>query len=142
MSNTAANDNASAARATKGSTGRVINVALWVLQIALAVQFAGGGFLKLTGAPEMTDLFADIGAGQWLRFLVGACEVAGGVGLLIPRVRALAALGLLLLLIGATITNVFVIDASPVLSTVLAIVALVIVLLRRHELPMRSGPGR
>jgi putative oxidoreductase len=122
--------------------GRVGTISAWVLQIALAVAIAPGGLLKLVGDPAMVDLFADIGAGQWLRFLVGACEIAGGVGLLIPRVRALAALGLLLLLIGATITNVFVIDANAVLSTVLAVVALAIVLLRRHELPIRSGRGR
>jgi len=60
------------------------------------------------------------------------------VGLLIPRVRPLAALGLLLLLVGATVVNVLVIDASPVLSTVPAVVALTLLLLRRHELPVRS----
>ncbi|HEX5995971.1 MAG TPA: DoxX family protein [Jiangellales bacterium] len=118
--------------------GRIVSISAWVLQIALAVAIAPGGVLKLIGDPAMVDLFNDIGAGQWMRYLVGACEVAGGVGLLVPRVRALAALGLLLLLIGATITNVFVLDASPVLSTVFAVVALVIVLLRRHELPTRS----
>jgi hypothetical protein len=33
----------------------------------------------------MADLFADIGAGQWFRYAVGGPEVAGGVGLLVPR---------------------------------------------------------
>lgn len=119
--------------------GRAATISAWALQIALAVAIVPAGVLKLVGDAAMVDLFSDIGAGQWMRFLVGACEVAGGVGLLIPRVRALAALGLLLLLIGATITNVFVIDANPVLSTILATVALAVVVLRRRELPVRSG---
>ena len=34
---------------------------------------------KLAGDPVMVDMFADIGAGQWLRYLVGALEVAGGL---------------------------------------------------------------
>jgi hypothetical protein len=75
MSNVVATNQAPTARAT--------NVALWVLQAVLAFQFAGGGLLKLTGSPEMVDLFTAIGAGQWLRYLVGALEVAGAVGLLI-----------------------------------------------------------
>jgi putative oxidoreductase len=85
-----------------------VNFALWVLQVVLAFQFAGGGLLKLTGSPELVELFAAIGAGQWLRYLVGALEVAGAVGLLVPRLSGLAALGLAALMVGATATNLFV----------------------------------
>jgi uncharacterized membrane protein len=90
--------------------------------------------LKLSGDPAMVEMFDDIGAGQWLRIAVGLLEVAGGVGLLIPRVRALAALGLLVLLIGATVTNVVVLETNPLASAILACVALAILLLRRQEL--------
>jgi uncharacterized membrane protein YphA (DoxX/SURF4 family) len=92
---------------------RAGNVGLWVLRAVLAFQFAGGGLLKLSGAPVMAELFADIGAGQWLRYLVGALEVAGAVGLLVPRLSGLAALGLAGLMVGATATNLFVIGESP-----------------------------
>lgn len=40
--------------------------------------------MKVTGAPVMVDMFAEIGASQWLRYVVGVLEVAGAVGLLIP----------------------------------------------------------
>ena len=33
----------------------------------------------------MTRTFNQIGAGQWFRYLVGALELAGAIGLLIPR---------------------------------------------------------
>jgi uncharacterized membrane protein YphA (DoxX/SURF4 family) len=102
------------------------SVALWVLQVVLAFQFAGGGLLKLTGAPAMVDLFADVGAGQWLRFVVGALEVAGAVGLLIPRLSGLAALGLAGLLVGATATNLLVIDQSPWLAIALLLASLLV----------------
>ena len=59
-----------------------------ILQVVLAAIIAGGGISKLAGDPVMVDMFADIGAGQWLRYLVGALEVAGGVGLLIRLWRA------------------------------------------------------
>jgi len=119
--------------------GKALSITAWVLQILLAVSIAPGGLLKLIGDPAMVDLFTDIGAGQWMRYLVGICEILGGIGLLIPRVRALAAVGLFLLLLGATIINLFVISESVVLSGILAIVALVIVYLRRTELPIKSS---
>ncbi len=92
---------------------RALTVTLWALQALLAIQFAGAGSLKLGGAQQMVDLFTQIGAGQWLRYLVGALELAGAIGLLLPRLSGLAALGLVGLLVGATATNLLVIDQGP-----------------------------
>lgn len=92
---------------------RVVNVLLWVLQVLLALVFAYAGLLKVGGAPVMVDLFATIGVGQWLRYLVGVLEIAGAVGLLIPMLSGLAALGLVALMVGAIVTNLFIIDQSP-----------------------------
>ena len=114
---------------------RAATIAAWALQILLGLAIAGGGVLKLSGDPAMVQMFDDIGVGQWLRVAIGVLEIAGGVGLMIPRVRALAARCLLILLIGATVTNVIVLATSPVVSLALAMVALVILILRRHELP-------
>jgi uncharacterized membrane protein len=97
----------------------------------LALQFAAGGLAKLAGAPELVDLFARIGAGQWLRFVVGALEVAGAVGLLVPRLAGRAALGLAALMVGATLTNLFVIHERPWLPVGLLLVAAVIAWGRR-----------
>src|SRR3954468_7054236 len=90
--------------------GRAISFGVWILQVALAAIIAGGGISKLAGDPVMVDMFADIGAGQWLRYLVGALEVAGGVGLLTPALAGLASLGLAALLTGAVITDQFVLE--------------------------------
>jgi uncharacterized membrane protein len=117
----------------KAPSGRPVNVALWVLQAVLAFQVAGGGLLKLTGSPAMVELFATIGAGQWLRYVVGALEVAGAVGLLVPRLSGLAALGLAALMLGATVTNLFIIGESPWLPLVLLLVAAVIAWGRRSR---------
>jgi putative oxidoreductase len=116
---------------SKAPVARPRNVALWVLQALLAVQFAAGGLAKLAGAPELVDLFASIGAGQWLRYLVGALEVAGAVGLLVPRLTRLAALGLATLMVGATVTNLFIIHERPWLPMGLLLVAAVIAWGRR-----------
>jgi uncharacterized membrane protein YphA (DoxX/SURF4 family) len=131
MSNIVAADEAQAARAT--------NVALWSLQAVLAFQFAGGGLLKLTGSPEMVELFAAVGAGQWLRYMVGTLEVAGAVGLLVPRLSGLAALGLAGLMVGATATNLFVLGESPWLPIGLLLVSALIAWGRRSRTKALAG---
>ena len=123
----------------------VATVLLWVVQAVLAFQFAGAGFMKLSGAPAMVDMFTTIGAGQWLRYLVGALELAGAVGLLVPRLAGPAALGLVALMIGATITNLFVLGASPWLPIVFGLVAALVAGARRAQtaaLVARFGPRR
>lgn len=46
-------------------------------------------------------MFATIGVEQWFRYAVGVIELAGAVGLLVPRLAGLAALGLAADMIGA-----------------------------------------
>ena len=118
--------------ATTHSTAlaRAGTIARWGLQIVLAVQFASGGVLKLIGDAQMVDLFTDIGLGQWLRYLVGVCEVAAAAGLLIPRLAGPAALGLVGLMTGAVITNLL-IGVSPAMPLVFLLSAAVIAYTRR-----------
>ena len=112
---------------------RSVAVALWAAQAVLALQLASGGVLKLIGDAAMVDLFTDIGAGQWFRYAVGLVELAGAVGLLIPRLCGLAALGVSALLVGATVTNVA-IGVAPWLPLVLLLVAATVAYLRRSEI--------
>jgi uncharacterized membrane protein YphA (DoxX/SURF4 family) len=113
-------------------SGRTANVATWALQVVLAFMFAGAGALKLTGDPTMVDLFAEVGAGQWLRYFVGAAEVAGAVGLVVAPLCGLAAAGLTALMAGAIVTNVAIIDENPTLPAVY-LVLLALVAWRRRE---------
>lgn len=117
---------------------RSTHVVAWSLQVGLGLLIAMGGAAKLGGDAAMVQLFDQLGVGQWFRLAVGALEVAGGIGLLAPRLRALAAAGLVVLLLCATAVNLTVLDASPVLSLVLATVAAVILWVRRRELAPRT----
>ncbi|MGF1645648.1 MAG: DoxX family protein [Kineosporiaceae bacterium] len=124
-------------------TSRAREISAWTPQIVLAAALVGGGTAKLVGDPAMTGLFADIGAGQWFRIAVGALEVTGGIGLLLPRLRAPAALGLLALLLCAAATNVLVLDTSPASPLAFAAVATAVLVMRRHELrAFGRPPGR
>ena len=125
---------------------RARTIALWVLQVLVAFQLAGGGLLKLSGDPAMVEMFAAIGVGQWFRVVVGALELAGALGLLIPRLAGLAALGMSGLLVGATAANLFILHAAPWLPIGLLLLCAPIAWGRRPrtEAEQRSGhgPGR
>ena len=118
---------------------RGTHIAGWILQLILALAIAGGGLLKIIGDPTMVEMFDDIGAGQWLRPVVGTLEVAGAIGLLVPRLRALAAMGLVILLVGASITNIAALDTNPMIPLLYGIVAAVVLAIRKNELPWKSA---
>jgi uncharacterized membrane protein YphA (DoxX/SURF4 family) len=108
-------------------------VTLWLIQVLGAVSFVLAGYQKLSGSPDMVALFTAIGAGQWFRFLTGTLETLGGIALLIPRLRALGALGLVGVMIGALITN-FALGMTPVPAVVELVIVAVVAWGRRHEL--------
>src|SRR5713226_8528449 len=91
-------------QSASGSTAKIINVLLWVLQIAAAGMFLMVGFLKLSGNVQLVGLFEAIGLGQWFRYLTGTLEVAGAFLLLIPRTSGLGALMLAGVMAGAVVT--------------------------------------
>ncbi|MBA2473910.1 MAG: DoxX family protein [Pseudonocardiales bacterium] len=99
-------------RAPAAVRERTTDIALRVVQVLLAAFFllAAAG-PKLVGQQYAVEMFTQIGAGQWLRYLVGGLELAGAIGLLIPRLAALAALGLAGVMIGAVISQVLVLGS-------------------------------
>src|SRR3981189_184138 len=109
-------------QSASGSTGKIANVALWVLQIAAAGMFLMVGFLKLSGNAQLVGLFEAIGLGQWFRYLTGALEVAGAILLLIPRTSGLGALMLAGVMVGAVVTHVFIVGGSPMMAIILLVI--------------------
>jgi uncharacterized membrane protein YphA (DoxX/SURF4 family) len=94
--------------ATAPTRTRPATVALWTLQILLGLMFiVGSGAPKLFGDAYAIQIFEDLGTGQWLRFVVGVLEIAGGIGLLVPRLAGLAAACLVALMVGATGAQLF-----------------------------------
>ena len=121
------------------SRWRAVNFALWALQAVLALMFAMAGFAKVGGDAAMVEMFATIGAGQWFRYLVGALEIAGALGVLVPRLSGLAALGLVCLMVGATLINLLVLGASPLLPLVLLAVSTLVAWGRRGRITALLG---
>jgi putative oxidoreductase len=109
-------------RSASGSNTKIINVVLWVLQIAAAGMFLMVGFLKLSGNAQLVGLFEAIGLGQWFRYLTGALEVAGALLLLNPRTSGMGALLLAGVMVGAVVTHLFIVGGSPLMAIILLVV--------------------
>jgi putative oxidoreductase len=120
------------ARPAARADGRA-NTLLWAAQIVLAVVFVLAAVPKLVGAHTAVTMFGQIGAGQWLRYLVGTAELAGAVGLLIPRLAGFAAAGLAADMAGASIINAAVLHSSAIAMTVPLGAAFVLVAACRRE---------
>lgn len=89
---------------------RTASLLAWSLSVLLAAMFLMSGWGKLSNAESAAGLtfdeqFVAWGLPAWFRFPVGLAEVAGAVGLLVPRLRFLAASGLTLLMLGAVGTH-------------------------------------
>lgn len=95
-------------RSTGAKSRKGINVALWVVQVLLALEFLLAGGIKLAMPIEAMAKQAGM-PGPFLRF-IGVMELLGAIGLILPgilRIRTiltpLAAAGLVVIMIGATV---------------------------------------
>jgi hypothetical protein len=90
---------------------RRVNVALWVAQVLLAALFLLAGGVKLVSTAE--QMKGPIDLPLWFLRFIGVCEVCGALGLVLPGVfgvrtglTPLAAAGLVVIMIGATVLTV------------------------------------
>jgi putative oxidoreductase len=132
---------------TAPARGRARTITLWVLQVLLALMFVVASAIpKLVGERTAVEIFSEIGIGQWFRYLVGALELAGGIGLLIPRLSGLAAFGVLGVMVGATLTQLFILDSAVLAITpaILGVLLAFIAWSRRAQITalLRGRSGR
>jgi uncharacterized membrane protein YphA (DoxX/SURF4 family) len=90
---------------------------LWTLSVLLALLFllSGSGKVlngKASDGTPFDQEFVHWGYPAWFRFPVGAAELAGAVGLLVPRLRPYAAAGLAILMAGAAATHLRIGEAA------------------------------
>jgi putative oxidoreductase len=97
------------------SSSKALNVSLWIVQILVGAAFLFAGFFKLTTPiDELAKAMAWAGAMPFglVRF-IGASELLGGLGLILPaltriqpRLTALAGVGLATVMVLAAIVHV------------------------------------
>ena len=84
----------------------ILNIVLWIAQVALAAMFAYAGYLKVAKPiPEIVKMFPWPGeVPLWLVRVIGIVDIAGALGVVLPQLTGvmpwltpLAALGLVVL---------------------------------------------
>lgn len=83
-----------------------MNVGLWIVQAVLAALFGFAGAMKF--APSGDQMAQQMGYSSGFMHFIGAAEVLGGLGLVLPGLlkiakwlTPLAAMGLFIIMIGA-----------------------------------------
>jgi uncharacterized membrane protein YphA (DoxX/SURF4 family) len=90
-----------------------MNIALWIVQVLLAGLFLFAGGLKLVIPTEEMMKQMPLPLPGWFLLFTGVVELLGAIGLIVPwllgirpRLTPLAAAGLVIVMIGATIYTV------------------------------------
>lgn len=106
-------------------------IAMWVITILLTCLYLFAGVPKLLMPEKMMSQWI---YARWFLTFIGVCETLGAIGLLIPRLAALAAAGLGIIMIGAVYTLIHVHMLNQLPFPILAFILLMVVIqLRRQE---------
>ena len=119
----------------------------WGAQIVAAGILAMALVPKLTAAQEAIDTFTTLGAEPWGRYVTAIVELVAVVLLLVPQLRlhAIGAVVATALMVGALLSHAsklgFSGDAASTagMAVVVLIASLVVLYLRRQELPLIGG---
>ena len=120
--------------------------ALWTVQVLLAALFVFGGAAKLSMPIEEITAMVPL-PGLFIQF-ISVAEVLGGFGLILPgllRIQPiltpLAALGLVVIMIGATVLTIVMMDVpSAAFPFVTGLLAAFVAYGRLHLAPQTSAP--
>ena len=114
--------------------GKASNIAMWTLQVLVALAFVAAGSGKLLGGADMIALFDAVGLGQWFRYVTGSLEVLGALLLIVPGKSAFGAVLLACVMAGAVVAHLTVLQTAPTAPLVLFLLTALIAWGRRSQL--------
>ncbi|MFD9121418.1 DoxX family protein [Streptomyces bottropensis] len=119
---------ASAVRTTSTARSKGARISLRALQIVLALFYAFASALpKLIAHPSAVESFDTLGWGSAGMYSIGALELAGAIGLLIPALASVAAVSLGALMVGAFITQITAFDGQYAATPLILMVPLALI---------------
>ena len=123
------------------------NRALWIVQGLLAALFLFAGGMKLITPVAVLSVMSPF-PGEFIRF-IGVCEVLGAVGLILPYalrilpgLTALAAAGLVVIMVGATVSTLAIGGGLLALPTLLLGLLAAVVACGRRPRVLHAGLTR
>lgn len=106
------------------------------LRAFLTLAFGAAGLAKLFGAEMMVATFEAVGVGQWFRYVTGFVEVGAAVLLWVRGYQFLAAGALVVTMIGAVLTHLFILGPPALPAVVLGAIAAVVSFIYRDQSPI------
>ncbi len=122
-----------------GMKARAKTIGLWALTLLLVLMFFMVGLDKFTSHGWM-ERFANWGYPDNFLYVIGVLEMLGAVGLLIPRLAGYAAGGLIVIMIGATITHLIHGEANYTFTLILIVLLGILFYLRRPAVLRKNVP--
>ena len=116
-----------------------MNIVLWILQVLLAVAFLAHGWLFLSPPPEIAQQM-NASLPRWFQLFLGTAEVLAAVGLTLPGLARIlpslvtwAAVGIMIVMVSATVFHVSRNEISSAAITLLLLVMATFVAYMRYR---------
>jgi len=123
-----------------------MNIVLWILQALLSLLFLFSGSMKFVMSVAQMNESAPVVLPGWFLHFIGACEILGAVGLILPallRIKPgltpLAAIGLAIITAGATVISLKGSVAIAVLPLVTCLLCVFVTYGRWRLAPIKPG---
>jgi len=116
-----------------------MNIVLWILQVLLAAAFLAHGLLLLFPPPAIAALM-NASLPRWFQLFLGIAEMLAAVGLILPGLTRIlpwlvtwAAVGIIIVMVSATIYHVARGEISSAAITLLLLAMAAFVAYMRHR---------
>jgi len=106
---------------------------LLAFKVVVALAFASAGIFKLIGNEMMVATFEAVGVGQWFRYVTGIVELGAAVLLFVPGRQAIGAGVLVVTMIGAVLTHLFILGPSAMPAVVLGLLSAVVLYAHKDQ---------
>ena len=122
-----------------------MNIVLWVVQLLLAAAFFAHGLLFLTPPPDIA-VQMNASMPRWFQLSLGVAEILAAIGLILPGLTRIlpwlvtwAAVGVMIVMVCATIFHLARSEWSSALITLLLLaMATYLAYMRARVVPIRS----
>lgn len=105
-----------------------MNILLWIVQILLALAFGAHGVMMIAPPPDILVMMEE-SMPTWLRFFIGVAEVLAVFGLILPgltrilpRTIVVTAVGLMIIMISATVLHLVRAEYGSAVSTAVLLI--------------------
>jgi uncharacterized membrane protein YphA (DoxX/SURF4 family) len=116
-----------------------MNIVLWILQALLAAAFLAHGLLFLFPPPEIAAMM-NASLPRWFQLFLGVAEILAAVGVILPGLTRIlpwlvtwAAVGIMIVMVSATIYHVVRGEIGSAATTLLLLAMAAFVAYMRHR---------